>query len=185
MLKWANSKNSEDIANIYKPIVRDTAISFETEMASPHVIAQRIEKIGESNPYLVATVDGKVAGYAYSTDFRARKAYRFTKEATVYVHEDFRKKGIASLLYNKLFEILLVQGVVKIMAVITIPNDKSVLFHEKLGFNLSGIIKASGYKFDQFWDVCFHEKTLESNLVNSPKLKDWKIVKAQFPELIE
>jgi len=184
-LKWANSEHSEAIAEIYKPIVRDTAISFEIEVPSSDALSERIENISPSNPYLVALIDGEVVGYAYSADFRTRKAYRFTKEATVYVHGSYRKRGIASALYEKLFEILRVQGVVKIMAVITIPNDKSVLFHEKLGFVLSGTITESGYKFDQFWDVCFYQKTLQENLVDSPTLKNWDDVRAQFSELTD
>lgn len=184
ILRWANSNDAESVAKIYEPIVRDTAISFEIEIPSWKEILRRIEIIGSANPYLVAVIDNRVVGYAYSADFRSRKAYRFTKEATVYVHEDYRKQGVASMLYTQLIELLRFQGVVKIMAVITIPNDKSVLFHEKLGFNLSGTITNSGYKFDQFWDVCFYEKTLTENLGSSPVLKNWNEVKKQFPGLI-
>lgn len=183
ILAWADDSHSHAIAEIYAAIVRDTAISFEIETPLSEVISQRIRKISVNNPYLVALVDDKVVGYAYSTDFRTRKAYRFTKEATVYVHEEFRKRGIASALYLKLFEVLKVQGIVKVMAVITIPNEKSVLFHEKLGFDLSGTIKESGYKFDQFWDVSFYEKTIHENLNSSPELKKWEEVKNLFPEL--
>lgn len=185
ILAWADDSHSHAIAEIYKRIVRDTAISFEIEVPPFAVISERISKISANNPYIVALIDDKVVGYTYSVDFRSRKAYRFTKEATVYVHEEYRKQGIASALYLKLFEVLKAQGVVKIMAVITIPNDKSVLFHEKLGFDLSGTIRESGYKFDQFWDVSFYEKTIEENLNTSPELKKWDLVRALFPELTD
>ena len=182
-LHWAKPNHATAIARIYEPIVRDTAISFEVESPSPKAIAERIEKIKTNNPYIVAMIDNVVVGYAYSIDFRTRKAYCFTKEATVYVHEEYRKQGIASVLYEKLIEILKAQGVVKVMAVITIPNDKSVRFHEKLGFYLSGTITNAGYKFNQFWDVCFYEKTFDENLVDSPKLREWFEVKNEFLEI--
>lgn len=183
ILAWAEDAHSHAISEIYAPIVRETAISFEVQTPSSAVISHRIGEITVDNPYIVALIDKKIVGYAYSVDFRQRKAYRFTKEATVYVHEEYRKQGVASALYLKLFELLKAQGVVKIIAVITIPNDKSILFHEKLGFELSGTIKESGYKFDQFWDVSFYEKTIHENLNSSPELKEWEEVKNLFPEL--
>ena len=184
-LRCADSTHTKAITEIYNPIVRDTAISFEIEVPDQKEMAKRVEKIGDTNPFIVALINDEVAGYAYSADFRTRKAYRFTKETTVYIHEDYRKQGVATILYEKLFEILKTQGVVKVMAVITIPNDKSVLFHERLGFNLSGTITKSGYKFKKFWDVCFYEKTIKENLISVSELKNWKKVKNQFPELID
>ena len=182
-ISWATAQEASAIAEIYTPIVRDTAISFETEVPSSSEIAKRIKDISSSNPYIVAKVEGEIAGYAYSVDFRTRKAYQFTKEATVYVHKGFRKMGLATLLYDQLFELLKFQGVVKVMAVVTIPNDKSVRFHEKYGFQLSGTVRRCGYKYDQFWDVSFYEKEISENMNKNPELVPWDKVKNQFPEL--
>ncbi len=74
----AASTDAEAIAAIYAPIVRDTAISFETAPPTPDMMVERIAKTLPTHPWLVATRDDRVAGYVYAGERRQRAAYRWT-----------------------------------------------------------------------------------------------------------
>ena len=72
------------IQRIYAPIVSKTAISFEEIPPSAEEIAQRIATTLQTYPYLVAEDGGEIKGYAYASQHRARPAYRWAVDVTVY-----------------------------------------------------------------------------------------------------
>jgi len=67
---------------------------------------------------------------------RERIAYQWSVESSVYVHDDYQRIGIGNALYSALIDILKLQGFRNLYAVINLPNDKSVVFHEKMGFDI-------------------------------------------------
>src|SRR5271165_6909402 len=105
-VRVALADDAEEIAAIYAPIVRDTAISFEAAPPSAIEMAERIEKALPSHPWLVATWDDRVVGYVYAGEHRTRAAYRWSVDVTAYVAGDARGKGVASRLYGSLLEVL-------------------------------------------------------------------------------
>ena len=105
-------------------------------------------------------IDGVVAGYAYATRHRERAAYQWCVESSVYVHDDFQQKGVAGALYTALFEILKYQGCRNVYAGITLPNDKSVVFHKKFGFTWFADYENVGYKLDQWNTVSWWQLQL-------------------------
>lgn len=178
-LKWCNASHAAGICAIYQPIVKNTAISFELEIPSAKNIGKRISETTQANPWLIATHKGQIIGYAYSTLFRSREAYQFTRELAVYVHPDFSRKGVARSLYEKLMELLVHMGCQQLMAVITLPNDASVKFHQNIGFKEAGIVKRAGFKFSKFWDIGIYQKEVNSEIL-SPSLKPIEQVKSYF-----
>ncbi len=52
-------------------------------------------------PYLVAEIDGAVAGYAYAGPYRPRPAYRFSVENSIYVAPDAQRRGIGRVLLDR------------------------------------------------------------------------------------
>ena len=62
------------------------------------------------------------------------------------------EKALQENLYGS-FNRLEEQKIVNAFAGVTLPNDKSVAFHESMGFEKIGVYKNMGYKFDQWWDV--------------------------------
>lgn len=118
-------------------------------------LADRIATIGERFPWLLAERDGQVAGYAYATTFRARAAYRWTAESSVYVHGAHRGVGLARALMEALLDVLRALGYRKVVAGATMPNDASVRLHEALGFELVGTFPGVGQKFGAWHDVRF------------------------------
>jgi L-amino acid N-acyltransferase YncA len=133
-IRVAVPSDADAIAAIYAPIVRDTAISFETEPPTPEVTAARIAKTLPIHPWLVAEQAGRVVGYTYSGQHREWAAYRWSTDVSAYVAPEVRRAGLGRALHGRLFEILRAQNFRSAFAGITLPNDASVGLHEALGF---------------------------------------------------
>jgi phosphinothricin acetyltransferase len=145
---------------IYRPHVADSAVSFEYEVPSADEFRARIERVTARHPWFVGELDGRVVGYAYATEFRARAAYRWCCETTVYVAEDAHRRGIARALYEQLLAELTVLGYAEAIGVITLPNERSVAFHERLGFSAAGRIERAGWKHGRWHAIGFWQRTL-------------------------
>jgi phosphinothricin acetyltransferase len=104
-------------------------------------------------PWLAFDSDGAVLGFAYASPHRARAAYRWSVDSSVYVRSGTRHRGIAKALYGALFELLRRQGYVNVYAGITLPNPASVRLHESTGFSLVGTYARVGFKFGRWHDV--------------------------------
>jgi L-amino acid N-acyltransferase YncA len=141
------------IADVYAPYVRDTVVSFETEAPDTVEIAKRIERIGSQYPWLAASTDGRVIGYAYACENRSRAAYRWSVDAAVYLDVSAQRRGFGRALYRRLFALLCAQGYVNAFAGISLPNDASVGLHESMGFTPIGVYRSVGYKFGAWHDV--------------------------------
>ena len=94
----ARAEDAPAIADIYAPYVRDTIISFETDAPDASEIQARMARIGAQYPWLVATSDGRVTGYAYACEHRARLAYRWSVDVAVYLPASEHGKGIGRAL---------------------------------------------------------------------------------------
>ena len=64
-IRVAAEEDAEELLNIYSYYVENTAISFEQEIPSLEEFTGRIKETLHNYPYLVAIVDGKIAGYIY------------------------------------------------------------------------------------------------------------------------
>ena len=128
----------------------------------------RIERIGTQYPWLVATRDGTVAGYAYACEHRARLAYRWSVDVAVYLPAAAHGQGIGRGLYDRLFSLLREQGYVNAFAGITLPNEASVAIHERMGFLPIGIYRRVGFKIDAWHDVGWWQLVLREPQPNPP-----------------
>tara|TARA_R110000803_G_scaffold137668_3_gene204590 strand:- start:660 stop:1217 length:558 start_codon:yes stop_codon:yes gene_type:complete len=161
-IRLARPGDSEAIAAIYVPIVRDTVISFEIDPPTPAEMRQRIAATLVTHPWLVAEQDGAVVGYAYASQHRTRSAYRWSCDVTAYMAEAARGKGTGMRLYAELFDILSAQGFHAAFAGISLPNAASVALHEKAGFEPVGIYSQVGYKHGAWHDVGWWQRRLVS-----------------------
>ncbi len=160
-IRLVAEKDVPQILEIYTPFVLTTTVSFETEAPSLEVFSKRVKEYASLAPWLVAVDGDTVLGYAYATAHRSRGAYRWNQETTVYVHPDHRRKGIASTLYEKLLRLLKEAGYTKALAVITLPNDASIHFHERLGFKHIGEMENIGFKFNRWHTTSWWDKDLQ------------------------
>lgn len=138
------------LAAIYAPYVAHTAITFATE---PLTAAEFEQKILSPYPFLVCEADGVVAGYAYASAFREKKAYRWSVEPSIYVDPAFQGKGIGQGLMDRLLNILRLQNFRGVYSCITLPNEKSIRLHKKFCFGEVGRFEKSGYKLGAWRDV--------------------------------
>jgi L-amino acid N-acyltransferase YncA len=160
VIRLAEDDDAEALLAIYSPIVRDTPISFELVPPSAAELRARVRAILERTPWLVCTAAGELWGYAYAGPFRARPAYQWTVEVTLYVAEEHRRKGVARALYTALLAALRLLGYRMVYAGIALPNPASVRTHEALGFAPVGVFKAAGYKLGRWHDVGFWQFAL-------------------------
>jgi L-amino acid N-acyltransferase YncA len=159
-VRVAELRDAEGVAAIYAPIVRDTAISFETEPPSPQEMAARIEATLPTHPWLVAQRDGNVLGYVYASKHIERSAYRWSVNVTAYLAETARGRGLGRKLYGVLIPILQAQGFRSAFAGIALPNEASVGLHEALGFRPLGVYQSVGFKLGAWRDVGWWRRSL-------------------------
>jgi phosphinothricin acetyltransferase len=152
-IRLARESDAAGCLDIYRPIVLETAISFETEVPSVEETARRIADIQSTYPWLVCERGGRILGYAYACRHRARAAYRWSAEVSAYVSEAARRLGVGRALYSKLFDCLRLQGFANAFAGITLPNPASVAFHEAMGFLPIGTFPRIGYKGGTWHDT--------------------------------
>ncbi len=99
-IRPATPQDAAAICSIYQPIVRDTAISFETEPPDHAEIARRIRDTLPERPWLACQRGGALLGYAYAAPHRSRRAYQWSVEASVYIAEDARVGSSSCLFEN-------------------------------------------------------------------------------------
>lgn len=146
---------------IYRPYVENTAITFEYEVPSVADFEQRIAKTVSKYPYLVAEEEGQILGYAYASTYYDRTAYDWSVELSVYLHPDACGKGIGTKLYDQLEAALERQGYLRFLACIALPNDASLALHQKRGYEQVAHFPKIGYKFEQWHDIVWLQKTLD------------------------
>ncbi len=150
------------IARIYGHHVRHGLASFEEQAPSEEEMARRHAEIaGRGFPYLVATVDGAVAGYAYAGPYRPRPAYRHSVENSVYLDPARQRGGIGTLRLAELIRRCEAAGFRQMVAVIgDSGNAASIGLHARLGFRHAGLLTAIGYKHGRWVDSVLMQRAL-------------------------
>lgn len=160
MIRLVTKGDAAEICVIYNHYVETGFISFETESVSESEMASRIQNISSTYPYLVYEEQGKVLAYAYANLWKARAAYKHSLETTIYASPDIMLKGVGRALYQGIFDALDRNTVHTLMAVIALPNEASVGFHEKMGYEKAGHFKEVGKKFGDWIDVGYWQKMM-------------------------
>ena len=165
-IRLARATDAEGILSIYAPYIENTSFTFETEVPSIASFSKRITDYLHNWPWLVCEANGRIAGYAYASRYRERTAYQWSVESSVYIHDDFQRARIARALYTALNEILKAQGFRNVYAVINLPNEKSVAFHENFGYKYFATYEQVGYKLGKWknvgwWRLILNEFNME------------------------
>ncbi len=146
------------IAEIYNYYIETSIATFELEQIDAAEMEKRIrETLSGNYPYFVAEENGEILGYAYGHQFRARIAYRHSVEISVYIKNGFGGKGIATLLYERLFAELTRRDFHAVIAGISLPNEASVKLHEKFWMVKVAHFKEVGFKFGEWIDTGYWE----------------------------
>jgi L-amino acid N-acyltransferase YncA len=163
-IRIASAADAAVLREIYRPYVETTAISFEVEVPSMEEFQRRISAAVEKWSWLLAEVSGRPVGYAYGSPHRAREAYRRSVETSAYVLEDYQRLGIGRALYGQLLQQLRQRGFASAFAGITLPNDASVRFRERLGFEPIGVFPRVGRKFGAWHDVAWFYRPIQDSI---------------------
>ena len=160
VIRRAAAGDAAALLDIYAPYIRDTAITFEYDVPAAEEFAARIGDIARTHPYLVCERDGRPVGYAYAHNIRARAAYDWAAELSVYLAPAAQGQGAGTALYRCLIDLLAMQNLRILYGCVTLPNEKSERLHEKLGFAPVGVWHGAGWKFGRWHDVGWLEKRL-------------------------
>ncbi len=161
-IRPSNPADLPAITAIYSEAVLHGTGTFELEAPDQAEMARRRDDVlGKGLPWLVAERAGHVLGYAYANHFRPRKAYRFCLEDSIYLHPDARGQGVGRVLLAELVGRCEAAGARQMLAVIgDAANIGSIGVHAALGFEHTGVLKASGWKFDRWLDVVLMQRSL-------------------------
>ena len=155
------SKDAETIVNVLNYYIANSTALYDY---APRTLDQQQsifdEKLKKGFPVIVATIEDKVVGFGYYSEFRFREAYKFTVEHSVYVAPTEHGKGIGKVILQNLIRLAKEQKLHTMIGVIDAENESSIAFHEQFGFTTVGIIKESGYKFDRWLHSVFMQLML-------------------------
>jgi L-amino acid N-acyltransferase YncA len=150
------------ITRIYAHAVRHGTASFELEPPDETEMERRQRALLDGGyPYLVAEIEGAVAGYAYAGPYRTRPAYRYTVENSIYIAAEAHRRGIGRLLLDRLIAECEARGYRLMIAVIgDSAQTPSIELHRAAGFKMVGTFEAVGYKFDRWLDSVLMQRPL-------------------------
>ncbi len=150
------------VRRIYAHHVENGLASFEEEVPSEdELVRRRSDVLGRDLPYLVAELNGAIAGYAYAAPYRVRPAYRYTVENSVYVDHALARRGIGSALLDALVARCAAGPWRQMIAVIgDSANAASIRLHERAGFRTIGIFTSVGFKFGRWVDSVLMQREL-------------------------
>jgi phosphinothricin acetyltransferase len=157
-IRRVSLEDATALADIYRPIVEATTISFEETPPDEEAFRSRISQTAAAYPWIVACNDERVLGYAYAGRHRERAGYRHSVDVSIYLADDARRRGIGTMLYSQLFDLLGEYRFHRAFAGITLPNEASIALHRRFGFSEVGVYHEVGYKFGRWLDVLWLEK---------------------------
>lgn len=164
-IRTASVQDAPKLLEIYEYYVKNTAITFEFEVPSLAEFENRIATTLQNYPYLVAEVDGDVAGYIYAGRFRARAAYDWSASTSVYLSRKYQRLGIGRMLYERLEELLKQQNITNLYAGVADPVEEdeyltrnSERFHEAIGYKTVARFQGCGSKFGRWYNLIEMEK---------------------------
>ncbi len=168
--------DAERLLEIYAPYVLSTAITYEYDVPSIEEFKARIREISNKYPYLVALDGDEIVGYAYSSPFKARKAYSWSVETSIYLDRTARRRGVGRKLYSALEAELKKRNYTNLNACIAYTdnpdkylNNDSYLFHTAMGYTLVGRFHKCAYKFSTWYDMIWMEKIIAEHKIPQPE----------------
>lgn len=161
-IRRAADPDIADITSIYAHHVLHGTGTFETTPPTEKdMAARRADVLARGLPYLVLEDAGAVVGFAYCTWFKPRPAYRFCAEDSIYLAPSAAGKGWGRLLLTELIVHTERCGVRQMLAVIgDSENKSSISVHQRCGFQHTGVLRSSGWKFDRWLDVVLMQRSL-------------------------
>lgn len=146
-------EDAEAIQEIYNYYILNSIVTFDEEVKTLDEIKYKITDTIEKYPWFILEENGELIAFAYANQWKDKSAYNQSVEGTIYIKNKNEGKGIGTTLYTYLINNLKSNGYHSILGVISLPNDSSVILHEKLKFEKVAHFKEIGKKFNRQIDV--------------------------------
>src|SRR3984885_176020 len=161
-IRPATAADLPAITEIYDHAVRYGTATFELIPPDLTEMTRRFGALMDDGfPYLVASLEGRVIGYAYAGAYRPRPAYRFTVENSVYLQPAIHRRGIGLQLLQRLIAECEARGYRQMIAVIgDSANAGSIGVHTRTGFRMIGTHPDVGFKFGRWLDTVMMQRAL-------------------------
>jgi L-amino acid N-acyltransferase YncA len=158
------------ITRIYADAVRNGTASFEIEPPDEaEMLRRQTALVNNGYPYFTAEIERVVAGYAYAGPYRARPAYKWSVEDSVYVASDMHRKGIGALLLRAVVAASAQRGYRQMIAVIgDSAQIGSIALHERAGFRHIGALRSVGFKHGKWLDTVLMQRALGDGDTTTP-----------------
>jgi len=160
--RLAERRDAEAIREIYNREVLGSTVTFDLV---PRTLDEQIEWLDEhagGHPAIVAVdAAGTVVGFGALSPWRPRPAYSPTVEDSVYVHHEWRGRGIGRALLEELVRLAEAHGFHSVMARIVGGHEASIALHRACGFEIAGIEREVGRKFGKWLDVVLMQRMLQ------------------------
>ena len=170
-IRPARTSDIPAITRIYAHAVEHGTASFELTAPDEAEMARRMQHLLLNKfPYIAAEIAGTLCGYAYAGPYRARPAYRWTIEDSVYIAGDMHRRGVGRALLQALIETSEARGFRQMVAVIgdSTKQAASIGLHETLGFRHVGILQDVGFKHGRWLDSVLMQRGLGPGATASP-----------------
>ena len=171
VIRPATEADLPAIAEIYDQAVRFGTATFELVPPDVAEMTRRFRTlVDDGYPYLVAALEGEVVGYAYAGAYRARPAYRFTVENSVYLKPAIHRRGVGLQLMQRLIAECEARGHRQMIAVIgDSANAGSIGVHARCGFQMIGTHPNVGFKFGRWLDIVMMQRALGEGASTMPE----------------
>ena len=156
--------HAEAILAIFNEAIVSSTALYDYSPRSLESMVQWFEAKQKGKFPVIGAVDESscLLGFASYGTFRAWPAYKYSVEHSVYVHKDYRGRGIGQALMQQLIAAATEQQYHVMVGGIDIDNAGSIALHRKLGFVHAGTIKQAGFKFNRWLDLAFYQLLLET-----------------------
>jgi len=161
LIKNAEKKHIEGIREIYNEAILNSTATFDTEIKSYEDRLKWLEDHNKKYPVVVIDNNDKVLAWGSLNKYSDRKAYDKTCEISIYIHKDFRGQGLGNKIMEDLIGRAKTNGIHAIISRVAGENQASKKLHKKFNFELMGIMKEVGYKFEQYIDINIYEKIIK------------------------
>jgi len=165
-IRPATIEDAAAVAEIYNQGIEDRVATYETTRRSAEDQRTWLQSIAGRYPVVVAEIDGEIIGWAGAGLYRDRECYRGIGEFSMYVHRDWRRRGVGDLLLAGLISEAERLGLWKLLSRIFPFNEASRALCRKHGFREVGVYEKHARLDGEWLDVVIVERLIPANVTS-------------------
>jgi len=164
VISCESQRHAEAILAIFNEAIVNSTALYDYKPRTMEMMTTWFEGKAKGNfPVIGIENDaGELMGFGTYDIFRARPAYKYSVEHSVYVDTRFRGQGVGKRLLQEVIAAAQAQNLHVIVGGIDAANDVSIRLHEALGFTCCGTVKQAGFKFGRWLDLVFYQLILST-----------------------